>query len=181
MARGMKNVVEMGPLPPRYSHSTVNPIMNRRYSVMLHDAEENLKMIMVISSHLATQKSRVRKSEYIAQLEQEVDILKVSYYYYCKRIELCNENEAIRKRIDELYGEEKLKNAENEWLKQEKHRLSDILILQHQLQQLQLQQEMVVECDLGEEQRLLDVNNPMNLYPVLLFELLHVIIIQLPL
>ncbi|KAJ4971260.1 hypothetical protein NE237_004359 [Protea cynaroides] len=229
MAGGMKNVVEMGPLPQRNPNSAVNAIMNRRHSGMFRDAEENLKMIMlpnkvadypalndpfalldngvaatsgpsinlelenfylykwipkfdpnmdpkylrVISSRLAALKSRVRKSEYIAQLEQEVDSLKAIVsvmanqvsYYDCKCIELYNENEAIRKSIDELYGELKLKNAETEWLKQEKRRLSDILIMQHQLQQqLQLvppepnhdqeQQEIIAECNLGEEQEL---------------------------
>ncbi|KAJ4969992.1 hypothetical protein NE237_003091 [Protea cynaroides] len=192
MAGGMMKVVEMGPQPPRYPNPALNAIMNRRHSGMLRDAEENLKMIMqpnraadyslfndlsmdpknlrVISSRLAALKSRVRKSEYIAQLEQQVDSLKevISimanqvYYYDCKRIELCNENEALRMRLDELCGEEKLKNAETEWLKQEKNRLSDILIMQHQLQQqLQLvpleqihdqeQQETVAECDLGKK------------------------------
>ncbi|KAJ4971543.1 hypothetical protein NE237_004642 [Protea cynaroides] len=207
MAGGMKNVVEMGPQPPRYPNSAVNAIMNRRHIGMRHDAEENLKMIMqpnkaadyplfndpsmdpknlrIFSSRLAALKSRVRKSEYIAQLEQQVDSLKAVVpvmahqvsYYDCKRIELCNENEAMRKRIDDLCGEQKLKTAETKWLKQEKHRLSDILTMQHQLkQQLQLvppelihdqeQQEMVAECNLGEEQQLLDINSPMNLHPI---------------
>ncbi|KAJ4970956.1 hypothetical protein NE237_004055 [Protea cynaroides] len=46
MAGGMKNVVEMGPLPPRYPNSAVNAIMNGRHSGMLRDAKQSLKMIM---------------------------------------------------------------------------------------------------------------------------------------
>ncbi|KAJ4971386.1 hypothetical protein NE237_004485 [Protea cynaroides] len=207
MAGGMKNVVEMGPLPPRYPNSAVNAIINRRHSGMLRDSEENLKMIMQpnkaadypvlndpnmdpknlrgIGSRLASLRSRVKKLEYIAKLEQQVDSLKTVVsvlahqvsYHDCKRIELCNENETIRKKIGKLCGEQELKNVETEWLKQEKHRLSDILTLQHQLQQQPLlvppelihgqeQQEMVAQCNLGEEQQLFDINNPMNLHPI---------------
>ncbi|KAJ4969782.1 hypothetical protein NE237_002881 [Protea cynaroides] len=194
MAGWMKNVMEMGQQPPRFPNSAVNAIVNRRHSCMLRDAEENLKMILQpnkaadyplfsdpsidpkklrgIGSRLASLRSRVRELEYVAQLEQQVDSLKAIVsdlahqvsYYDSKRFELCHENEAIKMRINKLCGEQKLKNAENEWLQQEKHKLSDILTMQHQLQQQQLlqvppeqihdqeQQETVAECNLGEEQ-----------------------------
>ncbi|XP_043715180.1 basic leucine zipper 61-like [Telopea speciosissima] len=126
------------------------------------------KLRRLIGNRLSVQKNRLRKLEYSAQLEQNVNNLKEFISLMasqvsqneCKHSELSIENDAIRDRIAKLSDEQRLKQIENKLLNQEKHRWLDIF-QQQQLLNNNNPFMNLAKCNLGQE-KLFNINPPMN-------------------
>ncbi|XP_042510749.1 basic leucine zipper 34-like [Macadamia integrifolia] len=103
------------------------------------------KLRRTLGNRLSAQKARLRQLEYISQLEEHINNLRVCISSlnfqvsekHTKHTELSNENDAIRDKIARLSDEHEIKYAQNKWLEQEIHRMWANFQQQQQQQEVQ--------------------------------------------
>lgn len=120
----------------------------------------------ILANRQSAQRSRVRKLQYIAELERSVNILEAEVsalssqvaYLDHQRLVLAADNSVLKQRIAALTQENLFKDAHYDAVKQEVQRLRQLLCHRHQQQQQMLHLEQDVSYILQQHANMLGAN-----------------------
>ncbi|KAL6003210.1 hypothetical protein ACLOJK_023433 [Asimina triloba] len=110
------------------------------------DTSMDLKRVKrILANRLSAQRSRIKKMQYIAELEQKASSLQAKIglltpqvgYYDNQRLVLTMENNAMKQRISSLMHEKLFKDAQYQVLRRDGERLKELYLQQQQEQQQQ--------------------------------------------